>query len=377
MQCLKNKSLIGFGLIAAMLAGCQTAQTKHETIDASFLAVPSDYGADRTPAGGGPFDDLMRLLSRDGEKELKNGAKIGDQYVKEAYRAVNNSKDPEIIAARKALGEDISEANIGSVDPKLQAKLVDELSHLKIFRTKFGFVQEYKEIATRAKAIMSSGAKGGAEELRTTSTFSRSGLLSTGMKAEKGKTYAPEVLDRFYLRNVTNDALSANAEIYGKNVKVDDAGSVVVGRLNKEGKMEYLPLAEAERAGLVSKANVDAIGGLVSTTKSARDYQKLTGRSILDIDTCKNLDPEAMKKYKDLLDNHIASVPKDGKVCPELEAWVAARFQMDLGREGLSAWTSAAELAVCKFERAETGRAANKLAAQYHGTVPDRAPACK
>jgi len=372
MQGLKNKSLIGFGLIAMMLAGCQTAQMNHETVDASFLAIPSNYGADRTPAGGGPFDDLIRLLTKEG--------KNGEKEVAEAYRALNASKDPEIVAMRKELGGVIKDENVGSIDKTLQAKLVDELAKLPRFRTRFGFVAEYKELATRAKSIMSAGAKGGAEELKTTKAFSKSGLLSTGVKAEKGKTYAPEVLDRYYQRTLVNSELSTadRAGIYGKNVKVDETGSVKVGRPVKDGKMEYISIAEAERAGLVTKEQVAAVNGLVETMKSAHDYHALTGRSIITVETCRNLDPEAMKKYKELLDRHIASAKEvGGKVCPELEAWVAARFQVDLGREGLSAWVSASELATCNFETAETGKAANKLASQFHGEVPDRAPACK
>jgi hypothetical protein len=351
MQCLKNKSLIGFGVIAAMLAGCQTAQ-KHETVDASFLAIPSNYGADRAPAGfGGPLDDLLKLLTKDG--------KNGKTEVTEAYRALNSSKDPQIAAARKELGGAFKEENISSIDRTLQAKLVDELAKLPRFRTRFGFVAEYKEIATRAKSIMAKGAKGGAEEMKATGAFSHNGLLSTGSKVEKGKVYAPEVLDRYYQRTLVNASFEGREAAWG-TLKVNETGKIV---------------------GNATDEQRQAFESYIGAMKSARDYSDATGgRSIINSETCRNLagDADATNRYKELLDRHVASAREaGGKVCPELEAWVAARFQMALGREGLSAWTSAGELATCNFERAEVRPAADKLAKQFHGEVPDTAPKCK
>jgi hypothetical protein len=359
---MNKKVLVGVALVASMLAGCQTTQKKNEVVSDSFLNEPSDYGSDRAPASDGAIGKLEELAEKLGSKEGSKGAITYRQMLREASK----STDAEITKIKQELKGDLNETNVKHLDADAQAKIFEIISKLPRYEARFTSGGELAEMMKESENILRSGSKTGVEEVRgAKATFdrggARGGMLTTagqsgnGMATGAGKTYSKEVLDRYYLRTVYNKEILERPEVYGKMELVGN---------------------DLKDVGGVLPEQLAARGDLLATVKSARDYHELTGRSILAKTTCKNLDNAAMKKYHELLESHIAEA-KNGAICPEVEAWVAAKFEESLGATGMSAWARASELSVCEFERADTGAAANRLMAENHGEVPNRRPACK
>jgi hypothetical protein len=330
---MKKNWVVGFALVATLMSGCQTAQ-KSAALDESFLDIPSNYGSDRTPAGNPIAEQLAKIFKARGETGASEMKALISELNKEKGAFAN---DAELKAFRKKYGN-VTEENFSSLDSALSASIIENLAKLPRFRTLISYDASFKNLAAQAKTILAKGSKSGVEESKAVNAFSKTGLLNAGNKAEQmGKTYDPKVLERYYQRTIYEQAIKENA-LYATT----------------EGK-------EA----------------LLGALKKAKEYHELTGRSIITVETCRNLDVAATRKYTELLDEHVASARKYGKACPELEAWVAARFQMSLGREGIGAWTAAEELAICGTETPETGRAARSLASKYQGRVPNDPPKCK
>lgn len=114
-------------------------------------------------------------------------------------------------------------------------------------------------------------------------------------------------------------------------------------------------------------------------TKNENEARRLTGKSWVREETCRNLkdNPEAAQKLNELIEDVNKYAREGGQLCPDVEAWLFLKFQQKLGRNGPAAYNAVVKSASCAYGPEGIDVAARRLASANGDQIPDRPPPCR
>ena len=382
---LKKNKVLSFVVSATLFAGCQTAQKSSSTTTSSAgpvsdaeLMIPDAYFADNGEGyrgiASGPgdwFEALNKLVNK-----VDGGAKALDDAI--AKFNLNAADNADIAALKKKHGN-MTREKIKTLGAD-EAKVVDKLMS-----------------ATALKALLKASAKS-ADDFEALRFSVRTSLGKVTANLEDGKG-ANTFRRTGRQKIVTRDA-------NGKVVEAKDGGKF---HLEETYDKAYVVRMRSEilRDPALAKAfeGADNAKVLDDFLRVGKECHMTTGIPCINKNMCIP-DPDAMRmmtkmvsdkmdaaksvgKLEDLKVNGKVMTDANGKpikvhkLCPEAAAWVTARLEQTLGREGQAAWLAAAEVCgACGFcgptaiNDAEAA-VSRKLASAGVSEVPKNMPKCE